>query len=128
MVSRRVQLGHRTREAFAEASGLSHRTLSYIEKADERTYSASTIAQLEHALKWLPGSVEAILAGGDPTPTDGLPELHPLAWRLHQVLTADLDPAYRAALEASVTAILDAAETYRAGRARGGRGRDTRAT
>lgn len=68
VVARRIQLGHRTREALAAASGLSHRTLSYIEQGSTRTYNPGTIAQLEHALRWLPGSVAAILDGGDPTP------------------------------------------------------------
>jgi transcriptional regulator with XRE-family HTH domain len=65
---RRVRLGHASQTEFASASGLKIRTLNNIENARRPGYDPSTIALLEQGLQWQPGSVEAILAGGDPTP------------------------------------------------------------
>jgi len=65
---RRVQLGHASQTEFASASGLKIRTLNNIENARRPGYDHSTIALLEQGLQWQPGSVEAVLAGGDPTP------------------------------------------------------------
>jgi len=65
---RRVQLGHASQTEFASASGLKIRTLNNIENARRPGYDPSTIALLEQGLQWQPGSVEAILAGGEPTP------------------------------------------------------------
>ncbi|MFI5934725.1 helix-turn-helix domain-containing protein [Actinoplanes sp. NPDC051494] len=65
LVARRIQLGYRHRPAFAEAAGVSLRTLSDIENG-LRVPSASTIAALDQALQWQPGSVRETLAGGEP--------------------------------------------------------------
>jgi len=65
---RRVQLGHASQTEFASASGLKIRTLNNIENARRPGYDPSTIALLEQGLQWQPGSVEAVLAGGDPVP------------------------------------------------------------
>jgi transcriptional regulator with XRE-family HTH domain len=90
VIARRVQLGHRSREAFAEAAGISPRTISYIETGEDRRYNASTVAQLEHALKWAPGSVARILAGGDPMPLpDSARPIPPLAAELAAMLDPD---------------------------------------
>jgi transcriptional regulator with XRE-family HTH domain len=68
VVHRRVQLGHASQTEFASASGLKIRTLNNIENARRPGYDHSTIALLEQGLQWQPGSVEAVLAGGEPTP------------------------------------------------------------
>jgi hypothetical protein len=68
VTSRRIALGHPRREDFTNATpGISLRTLGDIEAARRDSYSRNTIATLEHALRWAPGSVTAILDGGDPT-------------------------------------------------------------
>lgn len=53
-------------------SGLSIRTLNNIENARRTSYDGSTVALLERGLQWEPGSVEAILAGGEPTPVQAI--------------------------------------------------------
>jgi transcriptional regulator with XRE-family HTH domain len=68
VVSRRVALGYRQRQAFAEQAGLSLRTLDNIEHARRTSYDAATLATLEQALQWEPDSVESILDGGDALP------------------------------------------------------------
>jgi len=66
VVERRVQLGHPTRDKFAEASGLSARLLQDIEKAKRANYDAVTLARLEKALQWAEGRLQAILATPEP--------------------------------------------------------------
>lgn len=68
VTARRIELNYRTREAVAEADpGIKPRTLGDIERASRTSYNRTTIASLEHALQWRPGSVQAILDGGEPT-------------------------------------------------------------
>jgi hypothetical protein len=59
----------------AGAAGTSAETLSKIRKGTKA--SAATYRRLERALLWASGSVDAILAGGEPTPivtdSDGAP-------------------------------------------------------
>lgn len=69
VVARRVQLGHRRRPAFAEAAGISLRTLSDIETGRRANYDPATLAAVEHALNWQTGSIKHILDGGTPTLT-----------------------------------------------------------
>lgn len=66
VVNRRVQLGYRHQKDFAEASGIKIRTLNNIENARRTGYAADTLAMLEQALGWEPGSVDTVLEGGDP--------------------------------------------------------------
>jgi hypothetical protein len=69
LVARRVELGYRTRAAFARHHGLSHdRGISAIENAERKNFSPATIASLELQYEWEPGSIEAVLGGGDPRP------------------------------------------------------------
>jgi hypothetical protein len=65
IVSRRVGLGYRNRTDFADSLQLTVRTLSDIEHG-VRKASPGTYAMLENTLAWAPGSIEAILAGGEP--------------------------------------------------------------
>ena len=67
IVRRRIDLGMKTTKALAEASGLTSRMLGDIENARRTNYAAGTRAQIENALRWAPGSIGAILTGGDPT-------------------------------------------------------------
>ena len=64
-VSRRVALGYRNRTDLADSLQFTVRTLADIEHG-VRKASPGTYAMLENKLAWAPGSVDAILAGGDP--------------------------------------------------------------
>jgi hypothetical protein len=65
IVSRRVALGYRNRTDFANSLQFTVRTLSDIENG-VRKASLGTYAMLENKLAWAPGSIETILAGGEP--------------------------------------------------------------
>src|ERR1700740_1913099 len=65
IVSRRVALGYRNRTDFAASLQFTVRTLSDIENG-HRKASPGTYAMLENKLGWAPGSIDAILAGGEP--------------------------------------------------------------
>lgn len=71
VIARRVALGYTTRNAFAQAVGVSSRVLSDLENANRDNFDSVTIARMEQALRWLPGSVAAIAAGGKPRTVDG---------------------------------------------------------
>src|SRR6478736_1940691 len=65
IVSRRVALGYRTRTDLADSLQLTVRTLADIEHG-VRKASPGTYAMLENKLSWAPGSIDTILAGGEP--------------------------------------------------------------
>jgi Helix-turn-helix len=65
VVARRVELGMRDRRAFAEATGVTDRTLGKLENGQR--VSASTLGVVENQLGWAPGSCRRILAGGEPS-------------------------------------------------------------
>src|SRR5262249_58402505 len=60
-----VELGMRDRRAFAEATGVTERTLGKLENGQR--VSPSTLGMVENRLGWGPGSCRRILAGGEPT-------------------------------------------------------------
>lgn len=62
----RVALGMKTRKQLADAAGFSDRLLGSVERGERGNYDDRTKARLERALGWAPGSVDVILAGGDP--------------------------------------------------------------
>ncbi|MGI5274663.1 helix-turn-helix domain-containing protein [Nonomuraea sp. CA-218870] len=64
---RREQL-RLTQHAVTVRGGPSVATVRNIEAATAERYRGSTFTQLEDALGWERGSVDAILRGGDPTP------------------------------------------------------------
>ena len=64
VVARRVELGMRDRRAFAEATGVTERTLGKLENGQR--VSPSTLGMVENRLGWAPGSCRRILAGGEP--------------------------------------------------------------
>jgi transcriptional regulator with XRE-family HTH domain len=55
-----------TREAFADATGLSVRVLLDLENARRERYRPSTLSAVEAALGWSAGSIERAAAGGRP--------------------------------------------------------------
>ena len=73
VVSRRVALGYRNRTDLASSLQFTVRTLADIEHGVRKT-SAGTYAILENKLGWAPGSIDTILAGGEPKET--VVELH----------------------------------------------------
>ena len=68
VVSRRVALGYRTRTDLANSLPFTVRTLSDIEHG-VRKASPGSYAMLENKLGWAPGSIDTILAGGEPQET-----------------------------------------------------------
>lgn len=68
-VRRRAELGLSQVEV-AQRGPLSLDRLQNIEGAKRTRYRLSTLLALERALDWASGSVEAVLAGGEPTVTD----------------------------------------------------------
>ena len=65
IVSRRVALGYRNRTDLANSLQFTVRTLSDIENGIRKA-SPGTYAMLENKLAWAPGSIDTILAGGEP--------------------------------------------------------------
>ena len=65
IVSRRVALGYRNRTDLADSLQFTVRTLADIEHG-VRKASPGTYAMLENKLAWAPGSIDTILAGGEP--------------------------------------------------------------
>jgi hypothetical protein len=65
VVSRRVALGYRNRTDLANSLQFTVRTLADIENG-MRKASPGTYAMLENKLSWAPGSIDTILAGGEP--------------------------------------------------------------
>src|SRR4029077_11719427 len=68
VVRRRVALGYRNRTDLADSLAFTVRTLADIEHG-VRKASAGTYAMLENKLAWSPGSIDIILAGGEPKET-----------------------------------------------------------
>ena len=96
IVSRRVALGYRNRTDFADSLQFTVRTLSDIENG-VRKASPGTYAMLENKLGWAPGSIDAIIAGGEPKelvvklrPTTPTPRLHSSADALSLASTEEL--------------------------------------
>jgi hypothetical protein len=65
VVSRRLALGCRNRTDLANSLQFTVRTLADIEHG-VRKASPGTYAMLENKLAWAPGSIDTILAGGEP--------------------------------------------------------------
>jgi hypothetical protein len=65
IVSRRLALGFRNRTDLANSLQFTVRTLADIEHG-VRNASPGTYAMLENKLAWAPGSVDTVLAGGEP--------------------------------------------------------------
>lgn len=71
LLHRRVQLGFPNRARFVRDRDLTQsqaRVLLDMERGNRRNFSDATKAVMEQAYKWTPGSIDAVLAGGDPTP------------------------------------------------------------
>lgn len=64
-VARRTSLGM-TQQDVQAAGGPAVATIRHIEGANKTRYRGTILGRLEIALRWTPGSVEQILAGGEP--------------------------------------------------------------
>lgn len=64
VVARRVELGYRTTRQLALAVGITEKTIGRLEAG--HSVRAGTLAAVERELGWLPGSMQALLAGGTP--------------------------------------------------------------
>lgn len=92
VIARRVTLGMTTQLQLARASGVSDRTISQVEFG--RSVRLSTVAAIDSALQWQPGSGRRILAGGEPEPVPGSPgaqqpEADSRPEALRDIVTAD---------------------------------------
>lgn len=76
VVQRRTELGMRTTKAFAERVHLTPRMLGDLENGRRDNYAASTLASIEMALEWYPGSIKSIAKGGDPSPRTRVADRH----------------------------------------------------
>lgn len=83
VVRRRVELGMKTTKSLADRAGLTARMLGDVENARRTNYSAGAKAQIENALRWADGSIDAVLTGGDPT----------IDYRDYQTLSAARHPS-----------------------------------
>ena len=92
IVARRVELGMRDRRAFAEATGVTERTLGKLENGQR--VSPSTLGMVENRLGWGPGSCRRILEGGEPNvgPTDPGPSEYDDPTLGHLASTPGLPP------------------------------------
>lgn len=68
LVARRIDLNvtYRNRRAFAADTNLDYRVLYDIERARRDNYTDSTLAAIEKAYKWAPGSIQRVLGGDLP--------------------------------------------------------------
>lgn len=94
IVSRRVALGYRSRTDLARSLQFTGRTLADIEHGVRKARPA-TYAMLENTLAWTPGSIDTILAGGEPreTATEPRPSAqasHPSSDALSRASTEEL--------------------------------------
>ncbi|MGB6763015.1 hypothetical protein [Mycobacterium sp.] len=103
IVSRRVALGYRNRTDLANSLQFTVRTLSDIENG-VRKASPGTYAMLENKLGWAPGSIDTILAGGEPKelvvklrPTTPTPRTH--AYTTNGLSDGTIDALSRASTE-----------------------------
>ncbi len=102
VVERRRVRGFRTQADFATALGVSRRTVAALERG-EHPMSDDTVAAVERVLRWEPGSIDRILAGGAPS-DDNAGELRHIA-----AVWPNLDERERAI----VLAVIDVLRTLR---------------
>ncbi len=82
---RRLELGL-TQEAVQAASGPSPRRQAQIERGKGPAPSVWTLAKIDKALQWVPGSAERVLSGGRPEPAAARPVAEVDLDRLEQAL------------------------------------------
>lgn len=72
--NRRVhEMGYKSKVALYKAHDVPaalQRIISDIENAKRDNYDADTLARIERVYEWLPGSIGAVLNGGEPMPAE----------------------------------------------------------
>lgn len=72
LIAARVGMGFTKRAGWVEHLGFTHdRTITDIENAKRSNYGRATLADIERAYGWRPGSIRSVLAGGEPTLVNG---------------------------------------------------------
>lgn len=66
MRDERIRLGCRTIGDLAARAGVSRGTVANVERGARTRYQPETLAAVEAAIGWAPGSVARVLAGGQP--------------------------------------------------------------
>jgi transcriptional regulator with XRE-family HTH domain len=87
IIRRRKQLGFDRQKDFASHVGITPRYLNDLENARRDSYGPGTFVDLETALLWGPGSVQAVIGGHPP---DELPIPEPPAKTLAQIDDVEL--------------------------------------
>ncbi|GIH98111.1 hypothetical protein [Planobispora takensis] len=69
-LSRAVETRWRYRKNFVDDHPhlLTQRTTSNLEESRRDSYEDTTLLRAEHAYRWKPGSIQAVLEGGEPIP------------------------------------------------------------
>src|SRR5712691_4560086 len=118
VVARRVELRMKDRRAFAEATGVTERTLGKLENGQR--VSPSTLGVVENHLGWAPGSCRRILAGGEPNarPADHSHDEYEDPTLRHIASTPGLTPTARGAAVPRVPRVAPASPRTKAPRAR----------
>jgi len=93
---RRGELGYgfRQRGRFSRERGggrISIKTISRLENGERSSYPQATVGAVETIYHWAPGSVEAVLRGGDPDPLAVTP-VTPAAPRRNRLTTEHAPP------------------------------------
>jgi hypothetical protein len=128
VISRRVELGMNTTKALAEKAQLSPRMLGDVENGRRDNFSPGAKAQIERALRWDAGSIDAVLTGKSPrvssvirdrsgqeverwTSIEGSEQEDLELYRLAYVImdTRDLVRSQKGPLMTALTALLDEA-------------------
>lgn len=65
VISHRTARGFGRQPDLAEAAGVASKTVGRLERGE--SVNSATLAKIERALRWAPGSARSILAGGEPT-------------------------------------------------------------
>lgn len=66
---RRLSLGGMTQTEAAKRAGVSDTTWNQVERG--HAVSERSLAKIEQALEWKPGSLDQIMRGDEPLPSDG---------------------------------------------------------
>lgn len=77
--------------AAARAAGIDRATWTGMERGTRRTEEYN-YASIDRALRWAPGSVDRVLAGGEPEPQEpsrSIPQMD-LVYEVRQVITLDV--------------------------------------
>jgi hypothetical protein len=125
-VTRRREALGKTQAAVAADGGPSVATLRQIEDGERANYRGGILVRLEQALLWKPGSIDTILAGGEPQVADASgADQGRLADRAlpgddaeRIILESDMPPVEKVRWIARLRAAREAAERERAEQAR----------